>query len=128
VSTAAEALNFCVRKGVEVAYVNGLRIKLNTHPNDLKAPQIRQRWFLDAGQRYRPLAWQEWFQAGVTAEMVWLLARFPEMRPLAGTSEGRDRLQTAFDSMVQQPSMATNYAEFLAEFGPLSQGSTRHAF
>lgn len=128
VSTAAEALNFCVRKGIRVAYVDGLRIELEPHANDLSGPRTRHAEFLDAGLRHRERAWQEWIEAGVSVEMVWLLNRYPEMRSLTGTPASRERLKASFDALVQQPALATNYAEFIAEFGPSTQGSTRHAF
>jgi hypothetical protein len=128
-STAADAFNFCLRKGVEVVYVEGVRVELDTTAAGLPdGPRTRNSEYLLAGLEFRPRAWQAWLDDGVTPEMVWLLNRYPEMRPLAGTDEGRQRLRTSFDSLAQQTALSGNYSGFVAEFGPGSQGSTRHAF
>ena len=129
VSTAADAFNFCLRKGIEVVYVEGLRVALDTTAVHLPdRPRTRNDGYLIAGAEYRPGAWQAWLDAGVTQEMVWLLNRYPELRPLVGTTDGRQRLRTTFESVTKQPALAVNYAEFAEEFGPQAHGSTRHAF
>lgn len=129
VSTAADAFNFCLRKGVEVVYVEGIRVELDTTAIDVPdGPRTRNDRYLLAGAEHRPGAWQAWLDDGVTQEMVWLLNRYPELRPLVGAAEGRQRMRTIFESLVEQPTLAVNYAEFVEEFGPEALGSTRHAF
>lgn len=129
VATAAEAFNFCLRKGVSVIYVEGVRVELDT-TNGVQpdAPRTRNTRFLQAGTDHRSSAWKAWLNDGVTQDMVWLLSRYPELRPLVGTDAATQRLRTTFDSLVQQPALAMNYAEFVAEFGPDAGGSNRHAF
>jgi carbamoyltransferase len=127
VSTAADAFNFCIRKGVSVIYVEGVRVELDTTPVDLpRGPRIRNEALLAAAKEHRHAAWQEWLEEGATPEIVYLLNRFPELRPLADTDDGRGELSRMFESVTRQPAFASNYADFLEEFGPAAEGSTRH--
>ncbi len=84
VDTAAEALNFCVRKGVGIAYVSGRRIELRTEPVPATAPPAGPRpravHFFEGQEGDRDALWQGWLDQGYTVEGMFLLARTHELR------------------------------------------------
>ncbi|MEV8566894.1 carbamoyltransferase C-terminal domain-containing protein [Streptomyces sp. NPDC051322] len=85
VDTAAEALNFCVRKGIGVLYLNGRRIALRTGDEQLAArapagPRPRAVEFFAGQEEDRDAIWQDWLDRGYTVPGMFLLARSPELR------------------------------------------------
>jgi hypothetical protein len=88
VNTAAEALNFCVRKGIQIAYVEGTRFALRIDPG--AAPHGPRRRAVDhfAGQEAeRDAIWQRWLDRGLTPSGLFLLTRSPDLRH--GIAAGR---------------------------------------
>lgn len=85
VDTAAEALTFCVRRGVPVIYVDGRRIALR--PADAvdaeppAGPRPRRHHAAFEGQEEsRDRIWNAWIGAGYTAEAIYLMTRSPSVR------------------------------------------------
>jgi carbamoyltransferase len=127
VSSAADAINFCLRKGVSVIYLEGVRVELDTTPVDLPTgPRDRNSELVGSATKYRHAAWEEWLADGATEEIVFLLNRFPELRQLVEADHHASSLQSRFAPFVQQPALASNFADFLDEFGPGTTGSNRH--
>ncbi|MFG2720768.1 carbamoyltransferase C-terminal domain-containing protein [Streptomyces sp. NPDC048416] len=85
VDTAAEALNFCVRKGIGILYLCGRRIELRA--GDERAaelmpagPRPRAVEFFTGQEEDRDAIWQDWLDQGYTVPGMFLLARSPELR------------------------------------------------
>jgi len=90
VDTAAEALNFCVRKGVRVAYLAGRRVELRQgpipgHPAPA-GPRPRAVGHFTGQEADRDAIWQSWIERGYTVEGMALLARSPALRAEQDTS------------------------------------------
>jgi carbamoyltransferase len=85
VDTAAEALNFCVRKGIKVIYLEGRRVVLRTSAiGGLTAPaDTRPRSCLDlfTGQEAdRDALWNGWLERGYSDAAMFMLAVMPGLR------------------------------------------------
>jgi predicted NodU family carbamoyl transferase len=91
VNTAAEALTFCLRKDIRVAYVDGHRIVLRP-ADDAAAAQSgtpngpRKRLVSAfAGQdESHHRVWDEWTRQGYSPEALFLLSLSPDLRSAAG--------------------------------------------
>jgi hypothetical protein len=81
VDSASDALHFCLRKGVRIAYLEGRRVllRMRTAPS-LGRPHSRPeaQWFGDS--KAARLAWEHWSVAGLTPAAVFLLGDSPELR------------------------------------------------
>lgn len=90
VNTAAEALTFCITKGVEIAYLGGRRVALRAEPvpptKAPRGPRVRSvEWF--AGQEdERDAMWAALFEQGYTEEGIFLLTWSPDIRLRAASS------------------------------------------
>ncbi|TQM85428.1 putative NodU family carbamoyl transferase [Saccharothrix saharensis] len=81
VDTAAEALTFCLRKGIAVAYVLGKRIALRVDAAAASLPPRTRRERLFAGQESdRDAAWHKWVAAGYTEAAMYLMTQMPQLR------------------------------------------------
>ncbi len=82
--TAAQALNFAIRKGIAVAYLAGRRVQLRTEARS-KAPAParrhprREELFADQEQD-RDLIWESWLKEGYSTTAMVLMSRSPELR------------------------------------------------
>ncbi|GAA3034215.1 carbamoyltransferase C-terminal domain-containing protein [Actinokineospora globicatena] len=84
VGTVAEALTFCVRKGVPVLYAQGKRIALRREPVPPTAPpdgpRPRRAGYFAGQEADRDAIWQRWLDAGFTERAMYLLTQMPEIR------------------------------------------------
>lgn len=81
VQSATEALEFCLAKGIRVAYVNGIRVELKVPaPQGPAAGPRPRRLELFAGQEAeRDRLWQALESCGVGPEIMALIARAPQL-------------------------------------------------
>ncbi|MET7621988.1 carbamoyltransferase C-terminal domain-containing protein [Streptomyces sp. NPDC005408] len=84
VDTAAQALNFAIRKGVGVAYIAGRRVQLRTDSRSQGPTPARphaRREELFAGQEQdRDMIWDSWLDSGYNTTAMVLMSRSPELR------------------------------------------------
>ncbi|MEU4744227.1 carbamoyltransferase C-terminal domain-containing protein [Actinosynnema sp. NPDC023658] len=79
--TAAEALTFCLRKGIGVAYVLGRRIALRPDPDAAaRPPRIRRERLFADQEADRDAAWNKWARAGYTDGAMYLMTQMPQLR------------------------------------------------
>lgn len=135
VDTAAEALNFCVRKGVNTAYVDGHRIRLRQGVTPVvTGPEPR------ADQAFREAAatwskrWADWSdQSGLPSISLFVLAWNPRLRDTVdvSTAAGRRVLQVATHNAIDLAGeRERRFLEVLDEaFGPTADpwASSLHA-
>jgi carbamoyltransferase len=83
VDTAAEALTFCVRKGIRVAYVAGRRVLLRGEPRPETPvpdrPRPRAEEFFAGQEETRDAIWQSWLDRGYTEAGLLLLTGTPQL-------------------------------------------------
>ncbi|MFF4383538.1 carbamoyltransferase C-terminal domain-containing protein [Kitasatospora sp. NPDC001547] len=118
VDTAAQALNFAIRKGAAVAYLAGRRVRLRTEARDRSpVPSGRhpRREELFAGQEQdRDAIWQSWVDAGYSTAAMVLMSRSPELR----------------DQGLATPAMVNKLAEVASArdaSGTLALAAAKHA-
>ena len=84
VDTAAQALNFAIRKGIAVAYIAGRRVQFRTDARSQGPPPGRRharREELFAGQEQeRDMIWKAWLESGYSTTAMVLMSRSPELR------------------------------------------------
>jgi predicted NodU family carbamoyl transferase len=122
VDTAAEALNFCVRKGVRIAYVSGRRIELRSEPlpptTPPAGPRPRAVAFFEGQEPDRDALWQGWLDQGYTVEGMFLLARTHELRAEGELSTPERVNLLARYRMTVDPSFAGLVEAFRITRGP----------
>ncbi|BFV59632.1 hypothetical protein KCMC57_up47360 [Kitasatospora sp. CMC57] len=118
VDTAAQALNFAIRKGASVAYLGGRRVQLRAEPrNGTPVPTQRhpRREELFAGQEQdRDAIWESLAEEGYTTAALVLMSRSPELR----------------DRSLATPAMVNQLAEVGAArdtSGTLALAAAKHA-
>jgi carbamoyltransferase len=118
VDTAAQALNFAIRKGIAVAYIAGRRVQLCTDTRGQgPAPERRhpRREELFAGQEQeRDMIWESWLGSGYSTMAMVLLSRSPELR----------------DQKLATPAMVNQLADVASsrdESGTLALAAAKHA-
>ena len=83
VDTAAEALTFCIRKGIRIAYIAGRRIALRSDPDSPVArpagPRPRRVEYFAGQEEDRDAIWRSWLERGYTEASMLLLAWTPEL-------------------------------------------------
>lgn len=122
VDSASQALNFCVRKGVRVLYVNGRRIAVRPDPDAHAGPATRAAALFEGEEAERDLCWNQWADIGIGPAELYLLRRSPELRSLANSPEGRRRLsQLAAIALVRSANMQSRVDEFVEACGPGSR-------
>lgn len=90
-SDAGQALNFCVRKGIEIAYIGRRRFHLDlTRAPAPDGPQRRPLAGLYADQNPRPP--QLFGPDAVDPEVLYLLLIWPALHRFVGAPGGRERL------------------------------------
>jgi len=82
VDSASQALNFCVRRGIRVGYIDGLRIELSPDALSqlpLEKPEARSHsYFSQTAARWADY-WEEWHELGVTVEDMHVWAWNPDL-------------------------------------------------
>ncbi|MBV1850529.1 carbamoyltransferase C-terminal domain-containing protein [Catellatospora tritici] len=90
VNTAAEALTFCVNKGIRLIYLGGRRVQLRGEPTPGARPPggPRQRavGFFAGQEADRDAMWQQWLDRGYTEAAIFLLSWSPDIRRGSGSS------------------------------------------
>ncbi|MCT9934166.1 hypothetical protein N5079_28585 [Planotetraspora sp. A-T 1434] len=120
VDNAAQALTFCVNKGIEVAYLAGRRVALRRQSEELVPPgQPRQRavhYF--AGQEpLRDAIWRKWLDQGYTEGGVFLLSWSPGLR-LTATPKASMINRLADHHMARDRNFASLVRTFRRDGGP----------
>lgn len=83
VDSAMEALNFCVRKGLRVAYINGVRIGLRPDAAaiiPLTGPHPRRSAPFERDAARWAALWREWTDLGLSQEAMFVYAHNPRLR------------------------------------------------
>lgn len=118
VDTAAQALNFAIRKGAAVAYIAGRRVALRTEAEGQPPVPTRRherREDLFAGQEEdRDAIWASWVESGYTTAAMVLMSRSPELR----------------DQSLAKPAMVNQLAEVASArdaSGTLVLAAAKHA-
>ncbi|WP_369148944.1 carbamoyltransferase C-terminal domain-containing protein [Streptomyces sp. R44] len=120
VDDAVHALNFCLRRGVDIAYIDGTRVRLAPRPEAL--PEGRERrheqLFLDHDDE-RARLWETWTAAGHEPAAVFLLARSPELRAVAEQPNGPAVLRRMLALAARRsPHFDRIVTDFLKRCGP----------
>ncbi|MEV6948664.1 carbamoyltransferase C-terminal domain-containing protein [Streptomyces sp. NPDC051172] len=120
VNTAAEALTFCVTKGVRLAYVAGRRIELRTEPADgtvpPSGPRPREAGYFTGQEEDRDALWQKWRDAGYTDAGIFLLTWSPSIRLNGAKPAMVNKLAEHY--MANDENFAHLLKTFHAESGP----------
>ncbi|WP_053690754.1 carbamoyltransferase C-terminal domain-containing protein [Streptomyces sp. WM6372] len=118
VDTAAQALNFAIRKGAAVAYIAGRRVALRTEAEGRPPVPTRRherREDLFAGQEEdRDAIWASWVESGYTTSAMVLMSRSPELR----------------DQSLAKPAVVNQLAEVASArdaSGTLALAAAKHA-
>ncbi|WP_330343199.1 carbamoyltransferase C-terminal domain-containing protein [Streptomyces sp. NBC_00557] len=122
VDTAAQALTFCVRKGIRIAYLGGRRVALRGPEEaglpvpDRPRPRAQE---LFAGQEAdRDAIWNSWLERGYTEAALLLMTGTPQLLADPETfTPGRVRL-LAERVASRDPGFAQGLEEFLRDNGP----------
>ncbi|MFF7636241.1 carbamoyltransferase C-terminal domain-containing protein [Kitasatospora sp. NPDC008050] len=123
VDTAAQALNFAIRKGIAVAYIAGRRVRLRTDArNQSPVPTRRhdRREELFAGQEQdRDLIWDSWLESGYSTTAMVLLSRSPELRDQGlATPDMVNKLADVASSRDKSGTLDLAAAKHSRMFGP----------
>lgn len=118
VDTAAQTLNFAIRKGAEVAYIAGRRIQLRTDARSQSSAPTRrharrEELFADQEQE-RDMIWDSWVKAGYSTMAMVLMSRSPELR----------------DQELATPDMVNKLADIASsrdESGTLDLAAVKHS-
>ena len=100
VDNAREALNFCVRKGIRVAYLDGRRVALRTsaHLTPPSGPATRSPSLFIEDDQTREQAWQDWRDGAFSAADLAHRARSPWLTP--DTTFALDGMTTLRDPLL----------------------------
>ncbi|MEU6315917.1 carbamoyltransferase C-terminal domain-containing protein, partial [Streptomyces sp. NPDC047014] len=120
--TAAQCLNFAVRKGIRTVYLAGRRIRLHapgtTGAVPPSAPHPRATAFFAGQEADRDALWQSWLDRGHTEAGLLLLTGTPQLLADPATwTPNRVRL-LAERIASQDPAFAENLAQFRRDHGP----------
>lgn len=99
VDDAVQALNFCVRRGVRVAYLAGRRVALRAAAEVSEpapdGPEPRDRARFEHQEDDEERTWRYWADHGVTPEVLFAIGRLPELRAMACSDDGVRRAALA---------------------------------
>lgn len=124
VNDAAEALNFCLRKGIGVAYVEGRRVVLDTtNPAAATGPERRTLHDLYASQPARPATI---YGDDADFELMFLLYLSPGLGRLAAVPQGQARLrQILADFRDREPTFVRRAEQFGGYWKALLEGAIK---
>lgn len=95
VDDAVQALNFCIRRGVRVAYLAGRRVALRSAASVSArsapvpdGPEPRDLARFEHQEADEEKAWRYWAGHGVTPEILFAIGRLPELRAMAKSDDG----------------------------------------
>jgi carbamoyltransferase len=122
VNTVAEALNFCVRKGISIAYISGRRVLLRVSPDtSVAVPHFpRQRWveYFAGQENDRDAIWQSWLDRGYTEASLMIMTGAPELSANRTKFPPQRVNQLAARVAEKDDSFVRNLDEFREEHGP----------
>jgi carbamoyltransferase len=123
---ATEALNFCIRKGIEVAYIGRRRFLLDVsareHAPDGPEPRPLAGFYGD--QNREPT---EIFGPRADAELLFLLYFWPDLHRFVAAPDGAARLRSIIRLVAQKDTTFHTRAEqFLSYWRDLLQGRIAH--
>ncbi|BFP56947.1 hypothetical protein SCMC78_67540 [Streptomyces sp. CMC78] len=122
VNTAAEALTFCVNKGITLLYLAGRRVSLRSEPVPAAEPPGRPRRRAVhhfAGQEEdRDALWRIWLERGYTEAGIFLLSWSPDLRAGIGVTPPSTINKLADYYMANDESFAALAATFRRDGGP----------
>lgn len=121
VNTAAEALTFCVNKGITLLYLGGRRVRLRAAPPPGGRPRRRAVDCFAGQEDDRDRLWQEWLDRGYTEAGIFLLSWSPDLRVKAGSSPPATVNRLADYYMANDESFAALAASFRRDGGPGSR-------
>lgn len=125
VDTVAEALNFCIRKGISVAYIAGRRVVLRDRSDGGEElpdrPRARSVEHFTGQESTRDEIWREWLGRGYSEASLLLMTGTPQF--LAdSTTFTPNRVRLLAERVADKdPAFQENLDEFCREHGP---GST----
>lgn len=129
VDTVAEALTFCIRKGVEVIYIGGRRVGLRRQ-EDCESetpvgPLAREgRCFFADQEPSRDVIWNGWLERGYSEAAMFLLSITPGLRrhiEMSGPERVNDLARRIADS---KPRFSTLVERYQGMIGPGASFST----
>ncbi len=89
VDDASQALNFCVRRGLRVAYLGGRRVTLRaTAQSPPDGPEPRDRARFEHQTAAEDAAWRPWDGHGIGADVLFAIGRSPGLRHLVHAGRG----------------------------------------
>ncbi|MDI1460723.1 carbamoyltransferase C-terminal domain-containing protein [Catellatospora sp. KI3] len=122
VNTAAEALTFCINKGLGLLYLAGRRVELRREPVPATPPPTgpRQRavGFFAGQEADRDAMWQQWLDQGYTETAIFLLSWSPDIRRSCGTSTPDMVNKLADYYLTSDENFAALAASFRRDGGP----------
>ena len=123
IQTATQAIEFCLRTGVSVLYVDGARIQLRTEidaPTDFPAVPGPRRGELFSGEEdARRLLWGDLEKKGIGVDVIALIARAPQLSSALESSAVLRKLQALADRTRHDDSAWGTYVDHLhAAYGP----------
>jgi carbamoyltransferase len=130
VDTAAEALTFCIRKGIEVIYLDGRRVALRGQENVERKiptmPRVRdgQRFFVGQ-EATRDAIWNGWLERGYSEAALFVFSNWPGLRnnnPELCEPERMANLARYFSD--KEPEFAASVERHVAMVGPGTSFST----
>ena len=129
VATASQALNFCLRKGIGVAYLGGRRVALRPAGPGLPAlpdgPGERQGHLFAGQEPERDAIWHRWLDGGLGPEELYVLTRSPELHARARDAEGQRSLKAVAAVAARHGDFALHVKRYVEDWGPGSSFSCR---
>jgi carbamoyltransferase len=122
---AGEALNFCVRKGIEIAYIGRRRFQLDAARAPAPdGPERRPFADLYAGQHPRP---PQVFGPTADPELLFLLYFWPELHRFVGAPRGGARLRSITRLVHEKdPTFRARAEQFTSYWQDLLEGRIAH--
>ncbi|GGX80219.1 carbamoyltransferase C-terminal domain-containing protein [Streptomyces minutiscleroticus] len=122
VDTAAEALTFCIRKGIRIAYLGGRRVVLHQAQEAQRPvparPRPRAEHYFAEQEADRDALWNSWLERGYTEAALLLMTGTPQLLADPETfTPNRVRL-LAERVAAQDPGFAHSLEEFIQDNGP----------
>ncbi len=124
-NSVADAINFCVRKGISVAYIGRRRLVLDVESEITEAtgPERRPLHDLYATQPTRPDAI---YGEDADPQLMFLLYLWPSLHRFAEARAGNTRLRLILRHIVQQdPTFPERAEQFLGYWRQLLEGTIR---
>jgi carbamoyltransferase len=121
-NTVAEALNFCVRKGIRVAYIAGRRVSMLGEPPGSApvpaGPRPRAAEHFAGQEASRDSIWRSWLERGYTEASLLILTGSPQLLADPVTFTPRRVNILARRLAASDDAFTRNLDEFRAEHGP----------